>query len=159
GEVYMQRADFLAMNKAREAQGETLFANPRNAAAGSVRQLDPAITESRPLRFFAYAWGEIDLAAGAKPIADTHWGFLKQLKAWGFQVNPLARLCGDVEEALAFHAEIAGQRAALPYDIDGVVYKINRLDWQDRLGMVSRAPRWAIAHKFPAEQAETRLLR
>src|SRR4029077_1274161 len=133
--------------------GEPLFANPRNAAAGSVRQLDPSITASRPLHFFAYSPGEMDQAALGKSQSD----FLRKLEARGFAVNPLARLCANVEEALAFHAHIQSQRAELPYDIDGVVYKVDRRDWQERLGMVSRAPRWAIAHKFPAEQAETLL--
>ncbi len=152
GEVYMQRRDFLAMNDRRAAEGEPPFANPRNAAAGSVRQLDSAITASRPLRFFAYAWGEM-----SERPAKTHWDMLRRFKGWGFAVNPLAKLCAAVDEALAVHRSIAETRAALPYDIDGVVYKVNRLDWQDRLGMVSRAPRWAIAHKFPAEQAMTLL--
>ncbi|HZT18176.1 MAG TPA: NAD-dependent DNA ligase LigA [Dongiaceae bacterium] len=153
GEVYMRRSEFAKLNARREAAGEPLFANPRNAAAGSVRQLDPAITAARPLHFFAYSPGEVDEAA----LGATQWEFLKNLEARGFSVNPLARLCGSVDEALAFHAEIQSQRAELPYDIDGVVYKVNRRDWQERLGMVSRAPRWAIAHKFPAEQAETLL--
>jgi DNA ligase (NAD+) len=158
GEVYMRREDFLAMNRAREQAGEPLFANPRNFAAGSLRQLDPTITASRPLHFFAYAWGEIRFAGAAPPIATQH-EFLQRLAGWGFSVNPLTRLCAGVDEALARHAELAGERSSLPYDIDGVVYKVDRLDWQNRLGMVSRAPRWAIAHKFPAEQAETRLNR
>jgi len=124
----------------------------RNAAAGSVRMLDSSITARRPLHFFAYGWGD----ASDLP-ADTHWGMLQRFAAWGFKTNPLARLCRDEKEAVALHAHLAEQRAALDYDIDGVVYKVNRLDWQDRLGFVSRAPRWAIAHKFPAEQAITRL--
>ncbi len=152
GEVYMRRDAFLKMNARREAEGETVFANPRNAAAGSVRQLDAAVTASRPLHFFAYAWGEI-----TGPAADSHWHFLQRLKRWGFKVNPEARLCKDVDQALALYARIAGSRAELPYDIDGVVYKVNRLDWQERLGFISRAPRWALAHKFAAERAETRL--
>ncbi|HEX4570166.1 MAG TPA: NAD-dependent DNA ligase LigA [Dongiaceae bacterium] len=153
GEVYMRRSAFAKLNERREAAGEPLFANPRNAAAGSVRQLDPSITESRPLHFFAYSPGEMDESALGRSQSE----FLKKLEARGFAVNPLARLCSGVEEALAFYAEIQSQRAELPYDIDGVVYKIDRRDWQERLGMVSRAPRWAIAHKFPAEQAETLL--
>jgi DNA ligase (NAD+) len=152
GEVYMRRDAFMKMNARREAEGEALFANPRNAAAGSVRQLDPAVTASRPLHFFAYSWGEV-----TGPVADSHWHFLERLKRWGFQVNPEAKLCRDVDRALALYAHIAGSRAELPYDIDGVVYKVNRLDWQERLGFVSRAPRWALAHKFAAERAETRL--
>lgn len=154
GEVYMRRHDFIELNARRQAAGEPLFANPRNAAAGSVRQLDPAITASRPLHFFAYAWGEM-----SSPVADSHWHFLERLKSWGMQVNPEARLVGSIDEALEIYRRLAGQRAELPYDIDGVVYKVNRLDWQDRLGFVSRAPRWAIAHKFPAERAETLLKR
>ena len=152
GEVYMQRQEFMAMNAERAAAGEPAFANPRNAAAGSVRQLDPSITASRPLRFFAYAWGEI-----SERSAPTHWEMLERFAAWGFKTNPEGKLCRSIDEALAVHTKIAASRASLPYEIDGVVYKVNRLDWQDRLGMVSRAPRWAIAHKFPAEQAITRL--
>ena len=150
GEVYMRREDFFALNDRREAEAQPLFANPRNAAAGSLRQLDSSITAGRPLHFFAYAWGAI-----SEPPGDSYWHFLDRLRTWGFSVNPMARLCRSVDEALELYQEIAENRASLPYDIDGVVYKINRLDWQDRLGMVSRAPRWAIAHKFPAEQAET----
>jgi DNA ligase (NAD+) len=152
GEVYMRRHEFLQLNARRQAEGETLFANPRNAAAGSVRQLDPAVTASRPLHFFAYSWGEV-----SGRVADSHWHFLDRLKRWGFQVNPEARLTRSIDEALGLYERIAGQRAELPYDIDGVVYKVNRLDWQERLGFVSRAPRWATAHKFPAERAETLL--
>ncbi len=150
GEVYMRRGDFQKLNAARAAAGEPVFANPRNFAAGTVRQIDPKITASRPLRFFAYSWGEV-----SEPVADTHWDFLQRLHAWGFAVNPLAKRCKSIDEGLAFHAEIAGKRAELPYDIDGVVYKVDRFDWQNRLGMVSRAPRWALAHKFPAERAQT----
>ena len=152
GEVYMERAAFLAMNERREAQGEAVFANPRNAAAGSLRQLDPTITAGRPLKLFCYALGEV-----SDVVAETHWDFLARLGQWGFPVNPESRLCGSLEEALAFHHDIGANRAQLAYDIDGVVYKINRFDWQARLGMVSRAPRWALAHKFPAEQAQTTL--
>jgi DNA ligase (NAD+) len=152
GEVYMRRAEFARMNEKRAAAGEPVFANPRNAAAGSTRQLDPSITAGRPLHFFAYSAGEI---SDTKDLGESQWDFLARLKARGFPTNPLAKLCRNVEEALAFHARIGAQRADLPYDIDGVVYKVNRRDWQDRLGMVSRAPRWALAHKFPAEQAET----
>ncbi|MDR3435801.1 NAD-dependent DNA ligase LigA [Telmatospirillum sp.] len=153
GEVYMLRADFLAMNEARKTQGDkTLFANPRNAAAGSLRQLDPDITASRPLSLFCYALGEV-----SEPIADTHWDFLARLRSWGFKVNDRVRLCGGVDDALAFYHAIGEERALLPYDIDGVVYKVNRFDWQERLGQVSRSPRWATAHKFPAEQVQTLL--
>ena len=150
GEVYMTRDDFAALNARQEAAGDKVFANPRNAAAGSLRQLDPTITAARPLRLFAYAWGEL---SGAP--AETQEGFLARLAAWGFQVNPLARLCVNVDDILAVHKELEDQRATLPYDIDGIVYKIDRFDWQQRLGFVSRAPRWAIAHKFAAEQAQT----
>ncbi|KZD07018.1 NAD-dependent DNA ligase LigA [Oceanibaculum pacificum] len=160
GEVYMRKDEFLAMNEAAQKRieqgekGEKIFANPRNAAAGSLRQLDPSITAKRKLHFFAYGWGEL-----SDPVSDTQSGFLRQLKEWGFTANPLSRLCRSADELLAYHAEIAEQRASLPYDIDGVVYKVDRLDLQQRLGMVSRAPRWAIAHKFPAEQAQTVLER
>ena len=150
GEVYMSHADFAAMNRRQEEAGDKIFANPRNAAAGSLRQLDPGVTARRPLRFFAYHWGETSALPG-----KTHWEVLQQLKAWGFPVNPLTRRCGTVEEALAFYEEVQHQRADLGYDIDGVVYKVDRLDLQNRLGFVSRSPRWAIAHKFPAEQAES----
>jgi DNA ligase (NAD+) len=152
GEVYMGRDEFRALNQAREAEGQALFANPRNAAAGSLRQLDWRITATRRLHFFAYAWGEL-----SQPVAKTHWESLQRLKNWGFNVNPLAKLCHGLDDLLAVYRDVGARRAELPYDIDGVVYKVNRFDWQDRLGMVSRAPRWAVAHKFPAEQAQTRL--
>jgi DNA ligase (NAD+) len=158
GEVYITKPDFLSLNNRQEAAGEKTFANPRNSAAGSLRQIDPTVTASRPLRFFAYTWAEVNETSSRNPDATgwtTHWEFLQTIQNWGFQVNPLARLCHSLEEILALYATIAEQRAALPYDIDGVVYKINRVDLQERLGMVSRAPRWAIAHKFPAEQAQT----
>ena len=152
GEVYMERKAFQEMNKRQEEEGEKTFANPRNAAAGSLRQLDSSITARRPLRFFAYAWGE------AEPQTwKTHSDYLKLLKEWGFKTNPLTRLCKTPDQVLAFYRKIGEERASLPYDIDGVVYKVDRIDWQERLGFVSRAPRWAIAHKFPAEQARTRL--
>ena len=150
GEVYLERAGFFALNAEREAAGESIFANPRNAAAGSLRQLDPAITARRPLKFFAYAWGE-----ASAPFARTHAEALAQFHDWGFSVNPRSRLCGGVDEALAYYRDIAAERAELPYDIDGVVYKVNDLALQERLGMVSRAPRWAVAQKFPAQQAQT----
>jgi DNA ligase (NAD+) len=152
GEVYMTKPDFLALNEAQAEAEDKVFANPRNAAAGSLRQLDPGITAKRPLRFFAYAWGEI-----AGPAPESQWRFYRQLRDWGFEVNPRARLIRGVDAALAYHAALAAERAALPYDIDGVVYKIDSVDLQERLGFVSRAPRWAIAHKFPAERAATRL--
>ena len=150
GEVYLSHSAFAAINAEREKEDAALFANPRNAAAGSLRQLDSAITAKRPLQLFAYAWGEM-----AEQKAATQWDFLENLKKWGFPVNPLVRLCCNAEEAIAYHAEIGALRASLDYDIDGIVYKVNRLDWQQRLGFVSRAPRWAIAHKFPAEKART----
>ena len=153
GEIYMGRADFLALNAAQEAAEAKVFANPRNAAAGSLRQKDVAITASRPLRFFAYAAGEMSAT-----VADTHSAFLKQLDGWGFVVNPLSRRAATMDDALSIYDEIAAIRADLDYDIDGVVYKVDRHDWQERLGQVSRSPRWAVAHKFPAEKAETRLL-
>jgi DNA ligase (NAD+) len=150
GEVYMSRADFLALNKRQEQDGKPLFANPRNSAAGSLRQLDPAITAARPLRFFAYTWGEMS----AVP-EKTQGGMVARFAHWGLSVNPLMQVCGSAEEVLAFYRAMEARRATLDYDIDGVVYKVDRLDWQDRLGFVSRSPRWAIAHKFPAEQATT----
>ncbi len=146
GEVYMTKADFLALN---EANPDKPFANPRNAAAGSLRQLDPSVTAKRKLSLFAYAQGET-----ATPVADTHWGYLETLKRWGFKVNPLSARVGEAE-AEAFQAGIGARRAALPYDIDGVVYKVNDLALQARLGFVGRAPRWACAWKFPAEKAST----
>lgn len=154
GEVYMTKADFFALNQRQEAAGEKLFANPRNAAAGSLRQLDAKITATRPLSLFTYAQGEV-----SEPLADSHSGFLKRLEEWGFPTNPLSKRCQDVEEVLAFYHDMSDRRASLPYDIDGVVYKVDRVDWQQRLGFVSRSPRWAIAHKFPAEQATTVLRR
>jgi DNA ligase (NAD+) len=154
GEVYMSRAAFIALNERRAKADEALFANPRNAAAGSLRQLDAAVTASRPLQFFAYGWGEIsDEPTGA------YRDFLRRLEAWGFAVNPLAKPCPDLDAALDLHARLLARRDSLDYDIDGVVYKVDRLDWQTRLGQVSRAPRWAIAYKFPPEQARTLLKR
>ncbi len=150
GEVYMTHADFARLNERQVADGKPPFANPRNSAAGSVRQLDPAVTAGRPLRFFAYAWGEVD-----KLPADTQWGVYEAFRNWGLPTNPLMKLVGSVEEMIAFHADIETRRASLGYDIDGVVYKVNRLDLQERLGFVSRSPRWALAHKFAAERATT----
>ncbi len=150
GEVYMTKPDFIALNKRQAAAGDTIFANPRNSAAGSLRQKDPSITASRTLHFFAYAWGEMS----AMP-AKAQSGMIGWLGKIGFKTNPLWRTCSSVEELLAFHQEIGTQRAKLDYDIDGVVYKVDRLDWQERLGFVSRTPRWAIAHKFAAEKATT----
>ena len=150
GEVYMSKKDFLGLNERQEASGGKVFANPRNAAAGSLRQLDSSITAERPLSFFAYAYGEV-----SEITWDTHGAFVDLLKAWGFSVNPFTRVCNGVDEIMAQYDTIGEHRAELDYDIDGVVYKVNRLDWQERLGFVSRAPRWAIAHKFPAEKAIT----
>ncbi len=150
GEVYMTKHAFFALNKHQAEIGGQVFANPRNSAAGSLRQKDPSITASRPLGFFAYAWGEM-----SEMSADTQSGMIKWFTSCGFKTNPLSRMCRSVEELLAFHREIELQRGSLDYDIDGVVYKVERLDWQERLGFVSRSPRWAIAHKFPAEKATT----
>jgi DNA ligase (NAD+) len=152
GEVYMSHSDFASLNKRQEAEGKDPFANPRNAAAGSLRQLDSRITASRPLRFFAYAWGE----ATSLP-AETQLGVVEAFGRWGIATNPLMARCSSVDELIEIYRSIEAQRATLGYDIDGVVYKVDRLDWQARLGFVSRSPRWAIAHKFPAEQATTLL--
>ncbi len=152
GEIYMSHKDFARMNEKQIQAGEKVFANPRNAAAGSLRQLDPAITASRPLRFFAYTWGEVSKLPG-----DTQWDVIQAFKRWGFPVNPLMKLCHSADELLAQYHKIEADRANLGYDIDGVVYKVNRLDWQQRLGFVSRAPRWGLAHKFTAEKATTLL--
>ncbi|HVP83964.1 MAG TPA: NAD-dependent DNA ligase LigA [Rhizomicrobium sp.] len=150
GEVYMSHKEFAALNKRQEKEGKPVYANPRNSAAGSVRQLDPSITASRQLNFFAYTWGEI-----SKLPAKTQWDMLEAFKDYGFRVNPLTKRCKTVPEVLKFYRDIEEKRAKLGYDIDGVVYKVDRLDLQERLGFVSRSPRWAIAHKFAAEQAET----
>ena len=152
GEVYMSHADFAALNERQEAEGGKIFANPRNAAAGSLRQLDPEMTKQRPLKFFAYAWGDMS----AMP-ADTQSGMMDCFREWGFSVNPAFVTAHDTAGLLVHWAEIENRRSALDYDIDGMVYKVDRLDYQSRLGFVSRAPRWAIAHKFPAEQAATTL--
>jgi DNA ligase (NAD+) len=150
GEVYMTKAAFLELNRKQAEAGKQLYVNPRNTAAGSLRQLDPTITASRPLGFFAYAWGEM-----SDMPKDTQSGMIKWFEICGFKTNPLSRMCKTVEALTDFHRKIGEERATLDYDIDGVVYKIDRLDWQERLGFVGRAPRWAIAHKFPAEQATT----
>jgi DNA ligase (NAD+) len=150
GEVYMTKSAFLKLNERQKEAGKQIFANPRNSAAGSLRQLDPTITQSRPLGFFAYAWGEM-----SELPAETQSGMLDWFARAGFKTNPLMQQCGSVEELIAFHREIELKRGALDYDIDGVVYKVDRLDWQERLGFVSRTPRWAVAHKFPAEKATT----
>jgi DNA ligase (NAD+) len=150
GEVYMTKADFLKLNERQKAAGDTIFANPRNSAAGSLRQKDPSVTASRPLGFFAYAWGQI-----SEMLAESQSGMIAWFEKCGFTTNPLTKICHSVEELIAFHRKIGEERAKLDYDIDGVVYKVDRLDWQERLGFVSRTPRWAIAHKFPAERATT----
>ena len=150
GEVYMTKHAFLALNERQKAAEDTIFANPRNSAAGSLRQKDPKVTASRPLGFFAYAWGEMS----AMP-AGTQSGMIKWFEGCGFKTNPLTKLCHSTEELIAFHRQIEEGRAELDYDIDGVVYKVDRIDWQERLGFVSRTPRWGIAHKFPAERAMT----
>ncbi|MGD0418726.1 MAG: NAD-dependent DNA ligase LigA [Xanthobacteraceae bacterium] len=152
GEIYMTKAAFLELNRKQAKAGKQLYVNPRNTAAGSLRQLDPTITASRPLGFFAYAWGQM-----SEMPAKTQSGMIKWFESCGFKTNPLTKVCHSVEELLAFHREIETQRSHLDYDIDGVVYKVDRLDWQERLGFVSRSPRWAIAHKFPAERAITML--
>ena len=150
GEVYLGHAEFQALNDAALAAGERTYANPRNAAAGSLRQIDPTITARRPLRFFAYAWGLL-----SEPFATTQWEALGKLKAWGFQTTPESgRVMGHAGLVEAYRG-LEARRPNLGYDIDGVVYKVDRLDWQSRLGFVSRSPRWAIAHKFPAQQART----
>ncbi len=159
GEVYMSKADFLALNDRQDEAGGKVFANPRNAAAGSLRQKDPAVTASRPLKVFLYAWGYVSGVngqgyGGAIDWSD-QWTFYDRLKSWGFPVNPYATVCGTFDETMALYEKLGADRATLDYDIDGVVYKVNRLDWQQRLGFVSRAPRWATAHKFPAEKATT----
>lgn len=150
GEVYMARADFVALNAAQEARGEKIFANPRNAAAGSLRQKDASVTASRPLRFLAHGWG----AASAVP-ATTQMEMMHTIARWGVPVSPLLVRCTSADAMIAHYRSIGQQRPELPYDIDGVVYKVDRLDWQERLGFVAKAPRWAMAHKFPAERAET----
>ena len=152
GEVYMSKADFAALNARQEAAGGKIFANPRNAAAGSLRQKDPSVTAARPLRFLAHGWGEL-----SEPLGATQSEAMARLADLGFPVSELLRRCETLGEALAHYASIERVRADLPFDIDGVVYKVDRLDWQERLGQVARAPRWGLAHKFPAEQAETRI--
>jgi DNA ligase (NAD+) len=153
GEVYMLKAAFAALNERQAAAGEKLFANPRNAAAGSLRQLDPNITAARPLAFIAHGWGEMSHVPG-----DSQSAVMAAIGSWGFDIGTLRATCAGIDEALAFTRSIEARRADLPFDIDGVVYKVERLDWQARLGQVARSPRWATAHKFAAEQAETVLL-
>ena len=150
GEVYMAKADFAALNAAQEEKGEKLFANPRNAAAGSLRQKDASVTASRPLRFLAHGWGAASTVPG-----ETQFEAMQRIKAWGMPVSPLLVQCGSLAALLAHFRSIGAQRPGLPYDIDGVVYKVDRIDWQERLGFVAKAPRWGLARKFPAERAET----
>ena len=150
GEIYLSHADFAHLNAAQAAAGDKIFANPRNAAAGSLRQLDASITANRPLKFFAYTWGEIT----ALP-EDTQFAMVGAYERWGLPVNPLMKICETADDLVRYYRDIQEKREHLGYDIDGVVYKVNRLDYQARLGFVSRSPRWAIAHKFPAEQATT----
>ncbi|HKR86719.1 MAG TPA: NAD-dependent DNA ligase LigA [Phenylobacterium sp.] len=150
GEVYLGHEEFAALNAAAEAAGQRTYANPRNAAAGSLRQIDPKITAQRPLRFFAYAWGLI-----SAPFAETQWEALQKLKSWGFRTTPQSRRVEGLEGLLEAYREAEAVRPHLGFDIDGVVYKVDRLDWQQRLGFVSRAPRWGVARKFPAQQART----
>ncbi|WP_183612903.1 NAD-dependent DNA ligase LigA [Novosphingobium hassiacum] len=152
GEVYMAKSDFLALNAAQEAKGDRLFATPRNAAAGSLRQKDATVTASRPLRFLAHGWG-----AASEVPAQTQFEMMHKIAGWGVPVSPLLVRCTTADAMLEHYRKIGQQRADLPYDIDGVVYKVDRLDWQARLGFVAKAPRWGLAHKFPAEQAETTL--
>ena len=150
GEIYLSHADFANLNATQAQAGEKVFANPRNAAAGALRQLDSKITARRPLKFFSYAWG----AASALP-AETQKGVVDAYKRWGLPTNPLMAICSSAADLIAYYNHMQEKRSSLGYDIDGVVYKVNRLDYQERLGFVSRSPRWAIAHKFPAEQATT----
>jgi DNA ligase (NAD+) len=152
GEVYMSKADFEALNERQEASGGKIFANPRNAAAGSLRQKDPGITAARPLRFLAHGWGEL-----SEPLGETQLDAMKRIEGFGIPVAELLVRCDSVDEMLAHYRAIEKARADLPFDIDGVVYKVDRLDYQERLGQVARAPRWGLAHKFPAEKAETTL--
>ena len=149
GEVYMRRDDFLDLQKRMAETGQT-FANPRNSAAGSLRQKNPEVTKSRPLKFFAYAWGET-----SEPLGTTQYDAVQRFGDWGFKINDRMARCSSLEEMLAHYHGIEAERAELPYDIDGVVYKVDRLDLQERLGFRSRSPRWATAHKFPAEKATT----
>ena len=152
GEVYMSRADFAALNAAQEAAGEKLFANPRNAAAGSFRQKDANVTAKRPLKFWAYGWG-----AASQVPCETQSEMMRKIESWGFPLSPFLTVTHDVDAMIAHYDEIGRQRPDLPYEIDGVVYKVDRLDYQQRLGFVAKAPRWALAHKFPAERAQTAL--
>jgi len=164
GEVYMRRDDFDSLNErqreriAAGAKGEKTFVNPRNAAAGAVRQLDPAIARERPLSFFAYGLGDITPVSAGGPVFATHLEVLDTLRAWGFPVSELVSECQGADELVAYHQRVGALRDSLPFDIDGVVYKVNRLDWQQRLGFVTREPRWAVAHKYPAQEQMTQVL-
>ena len=158
GEVYMGRADFEALNARQRAAGQKTFVNPRNAAAGAVRQLDPAIAAQRPLSFFAYGLGEVTPAEAGGPVMTTHHGLLQTLKYWGFPASSLVAIASGATELVAYYERIARQRDALPFDIDGVVYKVNSLALQQRMGFVTREPRWAVAHKFPAQEQLTTVL-
>jgi len=153
GEVYMSKADFAALNERQQAAGGKIFANPRNAAAGSLRQKDPSVTAARPLRFLAHGWGEL-----SEPLGTLQFPSMRKIEGFGLPVSDLLKRCETLDEMLGHYAAIEKARADLPYDIDGVVYKVGRLDWQERLGQVARSPRWALAHKFPAQRAETTLV-
>jgi len=153
GEIYMSKADFGSLNARQDAAGGKIFANPRNAAAGSLRQKDASVTAARPLRFLAHGWGEL-----SEPLGHTQGSAMARLAGFGFPVSDLLRAVATLDEALVHYSRIEARRADLPFDIDGVVYKVDRLDWQERLGQVARSPRWGLAHKFPAEQAETELV-
>ena len=152
GEVYMSKADFFTLNDAQESQNKKKFANPRNAAAGSLRQLDATVTKERKLSLIVYTWGE---------VSDICWKsqseFLQKVKDWGFPVNPYNKLCHNLEEIIESYELLLNSRAELPYDIDGIVYKVNSLELQNRLGFLTRTPRFAIAHKFPAEKAVSKI--
>jgi len=152
GEIYMTDEEFLKFNEGQEERGEKIFANPRNAAAGSLRQLDPKISATRPLRFFGYAWGDI-----SEPIAATQWEARERISSWGFKLNKPSRILNNIDEIRQYYEEIQSERSVFGFSIDGVVYKINRIDLQERLGFISRSPRWAIAHKFSPEQGQTHI--
>ncbi len=158
GEVYMRRDDFEALNERQREKGEKTYINPRNTAAGAVRQLDPAITAQRPLSFFAYGWGEVSPAEQGGPVFETHFAFLQALKEWGFPVSARTRIARGAIELIAYHQTVGRERDSLPFDIDGVVYKVNSLALQQQLGFVTREPRWAVAHKFPAQEQLTTVL-
>ena len=158
GEVFMRRDDFEKLNQRQREKGEKTYINPRNTAAGAVRQLDPAITAQRPLSFFAYGLGEVTSPENGGPDFQTHYGMLQTLKSWGFPVNASATRCSGATDLIAFHQKVAAERDALPFDIDGVVYKVNSIALQRQLGFVTREPRWAVAHKFPAQEQLTTVL-